>query len=163
VTFSAPAPLTEHHNTESFDCGVDSLNQWLKRRALKNQITGGSRTFVVCEGRRVLAYYALASGAVVADGVTGKFGRNMPDPIPVIVLARLAVDHSRHGKGWGRALIRDVAMRAVRAADLIGVRGLIVHALSAEAKGFYEQMGFEPSPLDPMMLQIVLADLGQGS
>ena len=162
MTFSAPAPLTEHHNTESFDCGVDSLNQWLKRRALKNQITGASRTFVVCEDRRVLAYYALASGAVVAGGVTGRFRRNMPDPIPVIVLARLAVDHSRHGKGWGRALIRDVAMRAVRAADLIGVRGLIVHALSAEAKGFYEQMGFEPSPLDPMMLQIVLADLGQG-
>jgi len=97
VSFSAPEPLTEHHDTESFDCGVESLNQWVKRRALKNQITGASRTFVVCEGRRVLAYYALASGAIVADGVTGKFRRNMPDPIPVIVLARLAVTNTGAG------------------------------------------------------------------
>src|SRR3546814_11806529 len=113
--------------------------------------TGASRTFVACDGRRVLAYYALASGAVAVDTAPRRFRRNMPDPIPVVVLGRLAVDHSMQGKGVGRALVRDAGLRVIQAADTIGIRGMIVHALSAEATTFYERIGFEPSFLAPLM------------
>jgi predicted N-acetyltransferase YhbS len=159
MTVSAPEPLNGQHETETFASGVESLNNWLKRRALKNQATGASRTFVACEGRRVVAYYALASGAVTGDEAPGRFRRNMPDPIPVVVLARLAVDHSLQGKGVGRALVRDAGQRVIQAADTIGIRGMLVHALSPEAKAFYARVGFDPSPLDAMTLMITLADL----
>ncbi|WP_342234928.1 GNAT family N-acetyltransferase [Inquilinus sp. OTU3971] len=159
MTVSAPEPLPSHHDTEGFGSGVESLDNWLKRRALKNQTTGASRTFVACEGRRVLAYYALASSAIAIDAAPGGFRRNMPDPIPVVVLGRLAVDRSRQGGGLGRALVRDAGLRVIQAADIVGIRGMIVHALSAEARTFYERIGFEPSPLDPMTLMITLADL----
>jgi predicted N-acetyltransferase YhbS len=139
--------------------GVESLDRWLKQRAIKNQTTGASRTFVACDDRRVLAYYALASSAVTVGAASGRFRRNMPDPIPVVVLGRLAVDHSSQGHGVGRALVRDAGLRVIQAADIIGIRGMIVHALSAEAKAFYERVGFELSPLDPMMLMVTLADL----
>jgi len=156
---AAPEPLASHHDLEPFASGVDSLDQWLRRRAAKNQATGASRTFVACEGQRVIAYYALAASAVTVDVASGRFRRNMPDPIPVVVLGRLAVDRSRHGEGLGRALVQDAARRVIQAADAIGVRGMIVHALSAEARAFYERTGFEPSPLDPMVLMVTLADL----
>lgn len=152
-------PLTEHHVTDGFSCGMDSLNQWLKRRSLKNQIQGASRTYVVCDEARVVAYYALASGAVTSSASTGRFRRNMPDPIPVVVLGRLAVDQTLHGKNFGRSLVRDAGMRVIQAADAIGIRGMTVHALSDEAKAFYEKVGFESSPLDPYLLMITLADL----
>lgn len=152
-------PLTEHHVTDGFSCGIDSLDQWLKRRSLKNQIQGASRTYVVCNETRVVAYYALASGAVTSTGATGRFRRNMPDPIPVVVLGRLTVDQTLHGKGFGRSLVRDAGMRVIQAADAIGIRGMTVHALSDEAKSFYEKIGFEPSPLDPHLLMITLTDL----
>jgi predicted N-acetyltransferase YhbS len=159
MTLSPPEPLADHHETEAFASGVESLDTWLKRRAMKNQATGASRTFVACEGRRVVAYYALASSAIAVAEAAGRFRRNMPDPIPVVVLGRLAVDQSLQGKGIGRALVRDAGQRVIQAADVIGIRGLIVQALSAEAKTFYEQVGFDPSPLDPMILMITLADL----
>jgi predicted N-acetyltransferase YhbS len=126
---------------------------------MKNQISGASRTFVVCDRGRVVAYYALASSAVAVDEAPGRFRRNMPDPIPVVVLGRLAVDCAFQGKGIGRALVRDAGYRVVQAADTIGIRGLVVHALSEEAKIFYQMVGFDPSPLDPMTLMITLADL----
>ena len=126
---------------------------------MKNQATGASRTFVVCEGNRVVAYYALASSAITVDEAPGRFRRNMPDPIPVVVLGRLAVDRSMHGQGLGRALMRDAALRVIQAADSIGIRGMITHALSPEAKAFYERVGFESSPLDPMTLMVTLNDL----
>ncbi|MHA6645191.1 GNAT family N-acetyltransferase [Mesorhizobium sp. A623] len=159
MTVAAPEPLAAHHDVQLFVSGVESLDQWLKHRALKNQTTGASRTFVACDDRRVLAYYALSSSAVTVDAAVGRFRRNMPDPIPVVVLGRLAVDHSLQGKGVGRALVRDATLRVIQAADTIGIRGMIVHALSAEAKAFYERIGFEPSPLDPMTLMVTLADL----
>lgn len=159
MTVGAPEPLAAHHEVESFVSGVESLDEWLQRRALKNQATGASRTFVACDGRRVLAYYALASGAITVNAAPGRFRRNMPEPIPVVVLGRLAVDQSRHGSGLGRALVRDAGQRVIRAADAIGIRGMIVHALSEDAKAFYERVGFEPSPLDPMTLVITLTDL----
>jgi GNAT superfamily N-acetyltransferase len=159
MRLSAPGPLTEQHEVAAFSCGTDSLDQWLKRRAWKNQLQGASRTYVVCDERHVLAYYALASGAVTSTGATGKFRRNMPDPIPVVVLGRLAVATVMQGGGVGRALIRDAALRVLQAADAIGVRGLTVQALSDDARQFYERVGFEPSPLDPNLLMITLADL----
>lgn len=159
MTLSAPEPLASHHDVRPFTSGVESLDHWLKHRALKNQATGASRTFVLCQGPSVRAYYALASSAVIVDAVPGRFRRNMPDPIPVVVLGRFAVDQSLQGRGLGRALVRDAGLRVIQAADTIGIRGMIVHALSAEAKSFYERIGFEPSPIDPMMLMVTLADL----
>jgi GNAT superfamily N-acetyltransferase len=135
------------------------LDTWLTQRALRNQASGASRTFVVCDARRVVAYYALASSAVASDLATGRLRRNMPDPIPVVVLARLAVDQSYQGLGLGRALMQDAGRRVLNAADAIGIRGLLVHALDEPAKEFYARLGFDSSPLDPMTLMITLADL----
>lgn len=159
MTISAPEPLANHHDTEPFSCGEEGLDAWLKRRALRNQATGASRTFVACENRRVVAYYALASSAISVDAAPGRFRRNMPDPIPVVVLGRLAMDERYQGKGLGRALVRDAGLRVIQAADAIGIRGLIVHALSEQAGKFYERVGFDPSPLDPATLMVTLADL----
>ncbi|WP_414503161.1 GNAT family N-acetyltransferase [Xenorhabdus nematophila] len=156
---SAPELLSEHHYREAFNSGVITLDQWLKNRALKNNLTGASKTYVVCSENRVLAYYSLAASAIVTDSTPGHFRRNMPNPIPVVVLGRLAVDRSLQRKGIGRALVQDAALRIIQAADLIGVRGMIIHALSDEVKSFYETIGFEPSPLDPMLLMATLADL----
>lgn len=163
MSLAAPELLARHHHIDPFDSGVASLDDWLKRRALRNQASGASRTFVACgEGDRVLAYYALASSAVTTESTRGRFSRNMPDPIPVVVLGRLAVDRSWQGRGIGRALVRDAGLRVIEAADTIGIRGLIVHSLSVEATAFYERLGFELSPLDPTMLVVTLADLKAG-
>ncbi len=159
MKLTAPMPLTEHHVTGGFSCGFDSLDQWLIRRSLKNQIQGATRTYVVCDELRVVAYYALASGAITCTDATGRFRRNMPDPIPVVVLGRLAVDVTLQGRGFGRSLVRDAGIRVIQAADAIGIRGVTVHALSVEAKAFYEKVGFDSSPLDPHLLMITLADL----
>lgn len=162
MNLAAPEPLAAHHDTTAFSCGVESLDRWLKQRALKNQATGASRTFVVCDSTRVVAYYALASSAVAVDAATGHLRRNMPDPIPVVVLGRLAVDHSLQGSGLGRALVRDACLRVIAAADAIGIRGVIVHALSDAAQTFYERVGFTSSPLDPTILMVTITDLQKG-
>lgn len=162
MSLSAPEPLAAHHETRAFACGIGSLDDWLKQRAMKNQVTGASRTFVVCDGKRVVGYYALASSAVAVEVATGRLRRNMPDPIPVVVLGRLAVDQSLKDAGMGRALVRDACLRVIAAADAIGIRGMIVHALSEDAKAFYEHVGFDSSPLDPMILMATIADLREG-
>ncbi len=159
MTIAAPEPISEHHEVDSFNSGVESLDYWLKRRALKNQRTGASRTYVSGDDHRVVAYYALASSAVAIEATPGRFRRNMPDPIPVVVLGRLAVDTLWQAKGIGRALIRDAGLRVIQAATTIGIRGLLVHAITDQAKVFYEKLGFEPSLLDPMMLMVTLDDL----
>ncbi|MDP4024113.1 GNAT family N-acetyltransferase [Methylobacterium sp. NEAU 140] len=159
MSLAPPEPLSDRHSTEAFACGVASLDDWLKRRALKNQTAGASRTFVACESLAVVGYYALASGAVAAPSAPGRFRRNMPEPIPVVVLGRLAVDVRHCGQGLGRALFRDGALRVLHAADAIGIRGLLVHAISEEARSFYLGLGFDPSPIDPMTLMVTLADL----
>jgi GNAT superfamily N-acetyltransferase len=156
---SHPEPLADHHDIEEFNSGEASLDDWLRRRARANQVSGASRTYVVCEEKRVIGYYALASGAVTGDSAPGRFRRNMPDPIPVTVLARVAVDHGWQGRGLGRALFRDAARRVVNAADAIGIRGIVVHAISPEAKKFYLALGFDPSPREPMMLMVTLRDV----
>jgi GNAT superfamily N-acetyltransferase len=155
----APEPLDGRFQVEGFDCGTPSLNYWLERRAAANQASGASRTYVCCEGTRVVGYYALASSAIAPAAARGAFRRNMPDPIPVVVLGRLAVASSHRGQGLGRALFQDAALRVVQAAEVIGIRGMIVHALSASAKDFYLRLGLEESPLDPMVLMTTVADL----
>jgi GNAT superfamily N-acetyltransferase len=159
VPFSPPAPLTDAHDLNDFFSGVGSLDDWLKRRARANQVSGASRTFVVADDRKVVGYYALASGAIAAASSVGRFRRNMPDPIPVAVLGRLAIDRSQQGRGLGRALFRDCALRVAHAADTIGIRGIVVHAISDQAKAFYLALGFDASPAEPMTLMVTLADI----
>ncbi len=159
MTLRRPEPLNELHELGDFFCGVPSLDDWLKRRARANQVSGASRTFVVADGRRVVAYYALASGGIAVQAAPGRFRRNMPDPIPVAVLGRLAIDRAQQGRGLGRALFRDCALRVAHAADTLGIRGIVVQAISEQAKAFYLAVGFDPSPDDPMTLMITLADV----
>ncbi len=161
MALSAPEPLGSDHSLADFNSGVAALDDWLKRRAAANQVSGASRTFVVCEAGKIIGYYALASGAVSMAGAPGRFRRNMPEPIPVAILGRLAVDRDWHGRGIGRGLFRDAALRVLNAAGSIGIRGILVHAISDEARAFYLALGFDPSPLDPMTLMVTLADVGK--
>jgi GNAT superfamily N-acetyltransferase len=154
----APEHLTPAHDLGAFDSGVPALDDWLKRRALANEEAGGSRTYVVSAGGRVVGYYALATGAVAQDAATGRVRRNMPDPVPVMVQARLAVDRAYQERGFGAGLLRDAILRVLQAAQLGGIRAILVHAISAEAKRFYERHGFVESPVDPMTLMITVAD-----
>lgn len=158
---SAPEPLHAGHILTPFCCGVDSMDNWLKQRAMKNQLSGASRTFVCCDDAKVMAYYSLASSAVTTHTAPDRFHRNMSDLIPVVVLGRLAVDQSLRGRGIGRALVRDAGLRGIQVAETIGIRGMLVHALSDEAREFYLRVGFEPSPIDPMMLMVALGDLAE--
>ena len=159
MPFSAPELLIEAHVIADFSCGESSLDHWLQRRARANQISGASRTFVVCVASRVVAFYALASSVIASTEATGRFRRNMPDPIPVVVLARLAIDRNYQGQGLGRGLFQDAARRIIVASEVIGIRGLIVHAITESAKAFYLQLGMECSPIEPMMLMATLSDL----
>ena len=159
VTVAAPVLIDDSQELDGFDCGVPPLDDWLKRRARANAASGASHTYVACAGQRVVGYYALAAGAVAVTAAPGRFRRNMPDPIPIVVLGRLAIDRSSQGKGLGRALFRDAGLRVLQAAGIIGVRGLLVDAISDEAKAFYLALGMAVSPIDPMTLLVTLADL----
>lgn len=156
ATITAPGPLAPDHELDSFDCGVVLLDDWLKRRARRNEGDGASRTFVSCVDTRVIGYYCLAAGSVLHAASVGRVRRNMPDPVPVVLLGRLAVDHGWHGKGIGGDLLRDAVLRVLAAAKSVGVRAILVHAISARAKAFYETHGFRPSPLDSMTLMITI-------
>ena len=153
-----PEKIQTDHNLESFNSGESVLDDWLRRRAVRNDDTGASRTYVVCSEGRVVGYYTLAVGAVEAIATPGRIKRNMPDPIPVMVIGRLAVDQKYQGRGMGRGLLRDAVLRIIQAADIIGVRAILVHALTEDAKKFYQYCGFRSSPVDPMMLMITVAD-----
>lgn len=156
----APQPLTATHGVDSFECLEPSLDEWLKRRALANQLSGASRTFVVADQERcVSGYYAIAAGAVAQQMATGSVRRNMPDPIPVLVLARLAVDRRVQGTRLGAALLQDAVNRAVTVSHNAGVRALLVHALHERARQFYEHHGFQASALHPMTLMLRLSHL----
>jgi GNAT superfamily N-acetyltransferase len=159
VTLSAPAPLSDDHDLDTFSSGVVSLDDWLKKRARANQAGGASRTYIITDGREVAGYYSLASGSVSALDAPGRVRRNMPDPIPVVILGRLAVGQRFQGNGIGRALVRDAGKRVLSAGELIGIRALLVHAISDEAKTFYEALGFLQSPTQPLTLMIPLQDL----
>ncbi len=152
-----PQPLTADHQLNTFNCGETSLDEWLKRRALLNQANGASRAFVVVdESQLVMGYYALAAGAVHHQDATRSIRQNMPDPIPVMVLARLAVDIRTQGMQLGAGLLRDAVDRSLAVAKNTGVRALLVHALHERAKQFYLYFGFQASPVHPLTLMLRL-------
>jgi GNAT superfamily N-acetyltransferase len=151
-----PAPIAVGLELSNFDSGEFSLNEWLKRRAFKNHAAGASRCFVVCAGTEVIGYYSLSAGAVSHEAAPKAMRRNMPDPLPVLLLGRLAVDKRHHNRGIGQALLRDAMLRAVNVSGDAGVSALLVHALSDPAKQFYLSRGFVASPLQPMTLIMTL-------
>jgi len=155
---SAPQPLLATHAVESFDCGETVLNDWLKKRALKNENSGASRTFVVCQDNHVVGYYVLATGSIMHKEAPSKVRRNMPEPVPVMVLGRLAVSKHMHSAGVGRGLLKDAILRTLGVSKQAGIKALLVHAISDAAHKFYRQCGFMESPLDPMVLMITLKD-----
>jgi GNAT superfamily N-acetyltransferase len=150
LDFKPPAPITADQKLADFDSGESSLNEWLKKRALKNHMSGASRCFVLCAGANVIGYYSLSAGAISHETAPKSMRRNMPSPLPVLLLGRLAVDKRYHNQGIGQALLRDAMLRAVNVAGDAGVFALLVHALSDQAKQFYLSRGFVESPLQPM-------------
>jgi GNAT superfamily N-acetyltransferase len=160
---TGPQPLTADHDASGFDCGDDLLNGWLRQRGLHNQLSGASRTFVACAGQRVVAYYSLSATGVSASSATGRFRRNMPDPIPVVLLGRLAVDREFQGLGMARGMIRDAVLRVSQVAEEIGIRGLVVQAIDRRAQALYIHLGFTPSPDNDLLLMITLADAKSAS
>lgn len=154
---NSPEPLSATHILVEFECGEAVLDDWLKRRAMANQMSGASRTFVVTDqGSRVYGYFAMAASVVSHQMATSSVRRNMPDPVPVMVLARLAVDHRGQGIKLGASLLQDAVNRAVVVSQNAGVRALLVHTLHDRAKEFYERYGFQSSPLHPMTLMLRL-------
>lgn len=156
---TSPAPITQAHNFESFDCGVTSLNKWIQKQSLKNELSGASRTFVICSENEVVGYYALATGSVMRQQAPGKIKRAMPDPIPVMILGRLAVEKSQQGLGLGIGLLRDAILRTYNVSQHVGVRALLVHTLSESARDFYLYNGFLSSPIDAMTLMLSIQEI----
>ena len=154
----SPEKLNLSHQIKGFDSGNSQLDDWLKNRAIKNEIEGASRTYVLCNGDVVIGFYCLANGSVFQSVATGKVRRNMPDPIPVMVIGRLAIDRSWQGKGLGHALLKDAILRTLQASEIAGIRAILVHAISENAKLFYEKCGFTASPIDEMTLMIRIKD-----
>lgn len=155
----APAPITANHELADFDSGERFLDDWLKRRLLKNHAVGASRCFVLCAGARVIGYYSLSAGAISHSAAPKAMRRNMPDPLPILLLGRLAIDKRFQNQGLGRALLRDAMLRAINVASDTGVFALLVHAISEQAKRFYLAHGFVESPLEPLTLLMTLATM----
>ena len=157
----APEPLSAEHLLDGFDCGHTSLNEWLKKRATRATRVGGSaRTYVVSNAeRRVIGYYALSTGSLNREDSPGKVSRNMPDPVPVVLLGRLAVDRAFTSQGIGAGLLKDAFLRVAQAASQIGVRALLVHAIDEDARGFYLKHGFYDSPTNEMTLMLTVAEI----
>ncbi|MEM8719106.1 MAG: GNAT family N-acetyltransferase [Cyanobacteria bacterium P01_G01_bin.39] len=159
VKYSPPQRISKEHIVENFDCGETSLNDWLKKRALKNDLTDASRTYVVCCENIVVAYYSLHLGCIQHSEAVRKIKRNMPDPIPAIVLGRLAVDTSHQGKGLARALIKDMFLRVIQVADLAGTKAVLVKALNDRVTAFYQSFGFVQSKTEPSLLMKAIAEV----
>lgn len=156
--YSTPRPIVAGDDLAAFASGEPSLDEYLHKRAWSNHIGGRSRTYVTHRQGRVVGYYALASASVYHRDLSGKFRRNMPDPTPVILLSRLAVDTQEQGRGLGKHLLRDAVSRSVAAADIVGVRAILVHALHGRARDFYLRHEFESSPTDPLHLLLLIKD-----
>jgi len=174
-SIKAPEKLSARHDLSQFQCGEPALDNWLRRRALHNEESCASRTYVLCVAHRVVGYYALAAGAIAhvppstilrtSARASGR-ATSSPDALPVMVIGRLAVDQSLYSPGLANYqllnancfLLRDAVLRTLQAAEIAGIRAILVHAISERAKRFYEKSGFIPSPLDPMTLMITVAE-----
>jgi GNAT superfamily N-acetyltransferase len=159
--YSQPERLRKQHRLDDFDCGVEELNIWLNRHALQSNASGGANVFVTTtDGRTVVGYFALAAGSIRYGDATARVRKSQPQyPIPVVLLTRLAVDLRHQGRGIGQSLLRDAMLRADSATDAIGARALIVHAKDTQASDWYVSQGFDPSPTDPLHLQLLFKDL----
>lgn len=152
--------LTEDHQLAAFDCGKPSLNDWLKRFALTNQKNDSARTYVVHRESQIVGYYSLSAGAVSREESPARVARGLAKhPIGVILLARLAINLSEKGAGLGKSLLMDALLRSLQAADAIGARAVLVHAIDDDAASFYRKFGFEPSPFDQKQLMLLMKDL----
>jgi GNAT superfamily N-acetyltransferase len=155
-----PVPLDATHDLTAFDCGAAALNDYLRKYALVNQQGHAARTYVTTRESQVVGYYTLAAGSVRREETTTRVAKGQArHPVPIIVLARLAVDRTEEGKGLGAALLKDALLRAVQAADLIGCRAVLVHAKDKAAQAFYQRFGFEPSPVDELHLYLLMNDI----
>lgn len=153
----APHLLNKDHNLTSFDCEELSLNKWLKEKSFKNQKSGASRTFVICDNNKVIGFYCLSTGSIQHQQLTlSRFKRNMPDPIPVIILGRLAIDKNYKAKGLGAALLKDAILRSKKVSKQVGSRALLVHSLTDEANAFYLKFGFVKSGIQERTMLISL-------
>jgi len=160
VAYTQPEPLRGKHDLGAFDCGEESLNTWLHRYSRHAEATQSAKVYVTTDGSCVVGYYALAVGQIEPAKGTARLIKGQPSgqSVPVVILARLAVDLEHQGHGLGRSLLQDALLRCLHAARAVGIRALVVHT-HAEAKGFYEAFGFEPSPTDPMHLVLLMKDL----
>jgi GNAT superfamily N-acetyltransferase len=158
TAYSTPRPIVATDDSSNFDSGEPLLDDYLRKRSLANHNGGASRCFVTVQDGRIAGFYALAAGSVYHRDAAGRIRRNMPDPIPVILLSRLAVDRRDQGFGLGGQLLRDAVLRSIEVSEIIGVRAILVHAMSASARGFYSRFDFEPSPTDPSHLLLLLQD-----
>lgn len=157
---SAVEKLRADHDSSAFACGTTALDAWLKRFALQNQAAGASRTYIVHRANRVVGYYALAAGSVESRKAPDRVSRGLArHPVPVVILARLAVGEDEQGSGLGRALLKDALLRIADAADVIGVRAVLVHAKDEQVRRFYERFDCEPSPIDRLQLFLLVKDL----
>jgi GNAT superfamily N-acetyltransferase len=153
-------PLEAGHDLSAFDCGAPALDEYLKKYALVNQQNQSARTYVARRGNTVVGYYTLAAGSVSREETPTRIARGLArHPVPVILLARLAVDRGEQGRGLGAGLLKDALLRAVQAAELIGCRAVLVHAKDQAARAFYQRHGFESSPIDEMHLYLLMKDI----
>ncbi len=159
TAYQGPELLSNHHDIAGFDCGVEVLNQWLQRWALKNQKDGSSRIWVVTTGGRVVAFYASSAAAIARTLTTNRVARNQPDPLPALLLGRLAVDVSFQKQGLASALVKHFLLKVIEVSEHTGVRIALVHAKDAEAASFYQNLGFVASPVDELTLMVLVKDI----
>ncbi len=162
MNYEGPILLGADHLLEDFDCGSDALNEWLRTKALRNHREGGSRTWVVLDGRRVVAFYASSTAVLMRSHATKRAARNQPDPLPAVLLGRLAVDREFQGRGLAAALLKHFVLKSLEIAEVTGVRLLLVHAKDDAAQRFYVRYGFEPSVIDDMTLMLLVKDVRHG-
>lgn len=153
--------LSRSHDLSRFDCGAhESLNLWLRKYALQNQASDTARTYVVHRANVVVGYYSISAGSIARESATPRSAQGLArHPVPIALLGRLAVHRDEQGSGLGSALLKDALIRIEHAADILGIRAVLVHAIDPEAKAFYERFDFEPCPDDELHLMLLMKDL----
>lgn len=159
IAYKGPELLGDAHEVDDFDCGDDALSDWLRDRASRNQREGSSRTWVVADGSRVVAFYASSTAVVARTEAIKRAARNQPDPLPAMLLGRLAVDREHQGQGLAAELLKHFLLKALEVAEITGIRLVLVHAKNDQAASFYRHYGFEPSPIDDLTLMLLIKDI----